>query len=188
MSRIEFAGRLHQIWRLLPSNFSFAVYRLAINTVTYLNLPRYRQIYRLLLNPLHVLRDAFLHHYCAKKLGGAGKFGRYAYLIAAIDTPLTILRQVILLLHLTPFLAATYLTNIPQYDIFTVSSLTYSPISFTVRMGVGLYWIVLAYFATRAEHGLTGWRVSAATLAAVLLSLVIRNTLFLALMSLTPVR
>ena len=47
------------------------------------------------LNPVLALIRVFLYHYIAILLGGKGKIGRYAYLVAAFGVPLTILSSLI---------------------------------------------------------------------------------------------
>ena len=68
-----------------------------------------------------------LLHLTARLLGGTGEFGRYAYLIAAINAPVTIVNAV---LSLVPIVGGC------------------------LSLIVLIYQIVLAYFATRVEHAL----------------------------------
>ena len=71
------------------------------------------------------------------------KFGRYAYLNAAFSAPLSILTS-----------------------LFSFVPLLYSFIYFIV----GIYQMVLAYFATKAEYGLSRGRVIVVILAGPLIA------------------
>lgn len=68
-----------------------------------------------------------LFHLTARLLGGTGEFGRYAYLIAAFHAPLSVVTS---LLGLVPLAGGC------------------------LGLLLIIYEVVLAYFATRVEHGL----------------------------------
>lgn len=80
--------------------------------------------------PLFFLVGVGIYFLIAKVLGGAGEFGRYAYLNAAFSAPLGILTT---LLGLVPFVGCI------------------SPL-------ISIYSLVLVYFATKAEHRLSSGR------------------------------
>ncbi|MCB0044895.1 MAG: YIP1 family protein [Caldilineaceae bacterium] len=82
----------------------------------------------IILTPLFFLVFAGIVYFIARALGGQGEFGRYAYLLAGIQAPISILSSV---LGFVPFLGGCL-----NFFLF-------------------IYGLVLAYFATKVEHGLT---------------------------------
>lgn len=86
-----------------------------------------------------------IYQLVAKILGGTGNFGKYAYLLAAIWVPLTVITA---LLGFIPLLGSC-LTVI-----------------------VGLYGVVLAYYATRVEHKLSSGRSIIVILTPVIVGLI----------------
>jgi hypothetical protein len=100
----------------------------------------------IVLAPFFFLIGVGIYFLLARMLGGNGDFGRYAYLNAAFAAPLGILTA---LLSLAPFASCI------------------SPL-------ISIYALVLVYFATKAEHQLSGGRA----IWVVLIPLIVAFVLF----------
>jgi len=94
-------------------------------------------------------------HLIARVLGGTGVYGRYAYLIAAYGAPLSIVSTII------GFLPA---------------------VGTCISLLLSIYGIILTYFATKVEHGLTQGKAIVAVLIplAVIILLVLCVTIVFA--------
>ena len=99
-------------------------------------------IISILISPILFLIVVGILYLIARLFGGRGLFGRYAYLIAAFQAPITILNAV---LNFIPVAGAC------------------------LALGFSLYSIVLLYFATKVEHGLSSGRALIVVLIPVLL-------------------
>lgn len=85
----------------------------------------------ILLTPLFFLIGVGMLYLVARLLGGKGDFGRYAYLVASFQAPITILNAV---LNFIPMAGGC------------------------LAMAFSIYGIILAYFATKVEHNLSSGR------------------------------
>lgn len=94
------------------------------------------------LAPLFFLIGVGLLYLIARLLGGSGIFGRYAYLVATFQAPITILNAV---LNFIPVAGAC------------------------LALAFSIYSMVLLYFATKVEHGLSSGRALTAVLIPVVL-------------------
>ena len=81
--------------------------------------------------PIIILIVVGILHLVARALGGDGEYGRYAYLVAAFQAPITIVNAV---LAFVPLVGAC------------------------LSLVLAIYSMVLAYFATKVEHGLSEGR------------------------------
>jgi len=96
----------------------------------------------ILLAPLFFLIGAGLLYLLARLLGGNGDFGRYAYLLASFQAPITILNAV---LNFIPVAGGC------------------------LAIAFSLYGFILAYFATKVEHNLSSGRALIAVLIPLIL-------------------
>lgn len=125
--------------------------------------------------PFFFLGFVFIYHYVAKRLGGTGKFGRYAYLMAAFSAPIDIIRTLVYFLPLVGTTLAPLILPVP----YVISQLWY----FTTNAAFILlffyvssaYWIVLTFLTTRAEHRLNAGKAAVAVVTTTLLVYVLRN-------------
>lgn len=101
----------------------------------------------IVISPLLFLIGVGILYLIARLLGGTGTFGRYAYLIATFQAPITILNAV---LNFIPVAGAC------------------------LSLAFSIYGIVLTYFATKVEHNLSSGRaLTAVLIPAVLIILLI---------------
>lgn len=91
----------------------------------------------ILLSPLFFLIGAGILYLLARLLGGNGDFGRYAYLLASFQAPITILNAV---LNFIPVAGGC------------------------LAIAFSIYGFILAYFATKVEHNLSSGRALTAVL------------------------
>lgn len=104
--------------------------------------------------PIGFLIGTGILHLIAKLFGGSGEFGRFSYLSAAYQAPLGILSA---LLALVPFVGGCI-----------------TPL-------IGIYQIVLAYFAVKVEHQLTSGKAIMVILLPLIIVLVLFGCLFFSL-------
>lgn len=96
----------------------------------------------IIISPILFLIGVAMLYLIARLLGGTGTFGRYAYLIAVFQAPITILNAV---LNFIPVAGAC------------------------LALAFSIYAIVLTYFATKVEHNLSSGRALTAVLIPALL-------------------
>lgn len=115
-------------------------------------------IANVVLAPIFFIIITGIVHLIARLFGGQGDFGRFAYLNAAYQAPITILTS---LLGLVPFLGSC------------------------ISVLISLYSLVLAYFAIKTEHQLTQGRSIMVLLTPILLvvALVICFAVFVGVMA-----
>lgn len=122
-------GILEQL-ELPPAEAAQAEQALRLFTGGGFGMAGFASLANIVLAPLFFLIGVGIYFLLARVLGGNGDFGRYAYLNAAFAAPLGILTA---LLSLVPFASCI------------------SPL-------ISIYSLVLVYFATKAEHQLSGGR------------------------------
>ncbi|GIV75992.1 MAG: hypothetical protein KatS3mg050_0386 [Litorilinea sp.] len=108
----------------------------------------------IILSPIFFLIGVGILHLVASLLGGQGDFGRYAYLNATFQAPITIASAI---LGFVPFLGGC--------------------LSFLLA----IYGIVLAYFATKVNYGLTSGKALVVVLVPVILVFLVFICMFLGL-------
>ena len=96
--------------------------------------------------PLSFLISVGIYHLIASVFGGRGQFGRYAYLSATFNAPLLIVGS---LLVFVPFLG------------------------FCLTIILGIYQVVLTYYATKVEYKLSQGRAIVVILVPVLAALIL---------------
>lgn len=99
-------------------------------------------LFTLIWTPIAFIIGVGIYHLLARLLGGTGQFDRYAFSVAAFAAPLSIVNG---LLAFVPILGGC------------------------VAMILGIYQIVLTYFATKVEHNLSSGRAIAVILIPVAL-------------------
>lgn len=135
-----------------------------------------RRIVVSLLSPVSFLVKVVIFHYITTLLGGRGLFGRYAYLVAAYDAPITILKS---LLDFLPLVGGGIVAVLPGSSLMVGQNWYYalSNVGYVVFAIIpAVYWLALTYFATRAEHGLTEGRAIAGIFVSSLLGVVISTS------------
>lgn len=106
--------------------------------------------------PVFFLIGALIYHLLATVLGGSGDFGKFAYLFATFQAPLTIVSAV---LAVIPFLGAC------------------------IALLLSVYSYVLSYFAVKANYGLAQGRALAVILIPLGLGLLVAVCAFIAIFS-----
>ena len=139
-----------------------------------------------LLNPIYFVMGMGVRHGLAKALGGQGRFGRYAYLFMLFWVPLTLLSSLIYFVPLVgPGLEVSYLATYrdasTHFGQFWYHALDVVPVEM-LRWLLSFFSIGLAYWATRAGHGLTWWRAIVVAVVGYVASFFIGNSLFYLLM------
>ena len=134
-----------------------SVYRIANYIV--LEIPSWiRDIAKGLLQPVSLLIKVGMYHCVATLWGGRGQFGRYAYLLAAIGAPISILYA---LLDFLPLAGGGIVAILPGSS-FMAGQIWYYRLQFHgiffISYIVLAFWLVLFYFATKVEHELSWWR------------------------------
>lgn len=146
-------------------------------------------IRKIFLNPVYFVFSMGVYHYLARALGGQGQFGRYAFLFAMYQVPLALL---ISLLDFGPLLGPMVVVSYAAAFGGATSlwghlwhSLVEFPVIYMVSWLLSFYGVGLAYFATRAEHGIVWWRAVVVAVVGYVMAFVIRNSplyLFMGLM------
>lgn len=95
----------------------------------------------IIIGPLLFLISVGIYHVFASILGGRGQYGRYAYLTATFAAPLLIVSSILGIVPLAGSCASVFLA---------------------------IYQFVLAYYATRAEYGLSQGRAITVVVAPIL--------------------
>ena len=106
--------------------------------------------------PVWFLIGVGIYHLLAKLLGGTGEYGRFAYLSAAFSAPLGIV--------------TTLLSLVPLVSCVT-------PL-------IGIYSLVLSYFAIKAEHQLSSGRAIMVILIPLFVVLILMGCFFFGLIGL----
>ncbi|MYC95496.1 MAG: hypothetical protein F4X14_11045 [Caldilineaceae bacterium SB0661_bin_32] len=117
-----------------------------------------REIAGGLLKPVSFLVKVGMYHCIALLFGGRGRFGRYAYLLAAFGAPILILNS---LLDYMPLAVARLAAVLPGSSFMAGQNWYYTLMgsaAFAVSLIVLAYWLVLFYFSMKVEHGMTWWR------------------------------
>jgi hypothetical protein len=99
-------------------------------------------IWAIIMVPVFFLIGTFITHLIAKMLGGQGEYSRYAYLNASFQAPLTMISSIVAII---PFLGGC------------VSSL------------LGIYGLVLNYFAVKVNYSLSSGKAIAVVLIPIIL-------------------
>lgn len=117
-----------------------------------------REIAGGLLKPVSFLVKVGMYHCIALLFGGRGRFGRFAYLLAAFGAPLLILNS---LLDYMPLAAGRFAAVLPGSSLMAGQSWYHALEgggTFAVSLVMLAYWLVLFYFAMKVEHGMTWLR------------------------------
>lgn len=134
-----------------------------------------RAIAKGLLSPVSFLVKVGMYHCVVTFWGGRGQFGRYAYLLAAIAVPMTFLDS---LLDFLPLAVARLVAVLPGSS-FMAGQIWYYSLSgsatFAASLIVLVYWLVLFYFSTKVEHGMTWWRAVIGVVTSYLVVFVLRT-------------
>ncbi len=155
----EFAKLYGWLW-VYSGLFDLAadsVYRI-VNYIT-IEIPGWqRTLARGLLSPMSFLVKVGVYYCIATLLGGRGQFRRYAYLLAAIAVPITFLNS---LLDFLPLAVVRLVAVLPDSSFMRGQNWYYflsGTVTFAASLIVLAYWLVLLYFSTKVEHGMTWWR------------------------------
>lgn len=155
----------------LAGNF---VYHSVYNIAT--EIPRWQwTLARGLLSPGSFLVKVGVYYCIATLFGGTGQFGRYAYLLAAIAVPFTFLNS---LLDIMPLAVARLVAVLPHSSFMAGQNWYYSLLgtaTFAASLIVLAYWLVLFYFSTKVEHGMTWWRAVISVVTSYLVVFVLRT-------------
>lgn len=177
----EMARLYGSLW--LHSGLFDLIGRSVINVVShflydiFVGIPHWqRHIVVSLLSPVFFLVKVVIFHYISTLLGGRGLFGRYVYLVAAYDAPITILES---LLDFLPLVGGGIVAVLPGSSLMVGQNWYYalSNVGYVVLAIIpAVYWLALTYFATRAEHGLTEGRAIVGIFVSSLLGVVISTS------------
>ena len=151
-----------------------SVYRI-VNYIS-IEIPSWqRAIAKGLLSPVSFLVKVVMYHCIVTLLGGRGQFGRYAYLLAAIAVPMTFLYS---FLDFLPLAVARLVAVLPGSSFMAGQNWYYSlsgSATFAASLIVLVYWLVLFYFSTKVEHGMTWWRAVIGVVTSYLVVFVLRT-------------
>lgn len=136
--------------------------------------PYYLIIMRGLYYPLFFLQFAFVYHYVASRFGGTGKFGRYAYLIAAFSAPFVLIKTILYSLPISIASLAAATPDLSPQILYPWHQASATLLGLTGYI-FAIFWLILAYHATKSEHKLSTNRTIATMIIATLTFHVIRN-------------
>lgn len=146
-------------------------------------------IRKIVLNPLYFVLSMVVYHFLARALGGRGQFGRYAFLFAMYKVPLALLMSLLDFVPLLgPLVVVSYAAAIGGATSLwghLWHSLVEFPVIYIISWLLSFYGVGLAYFATRAEHGIVWWRAVVVVIVGYVFAYVIRSSplyLFMGLM------
>ena len=134
-----------------------------------------RAIAKGLLSPVSFLVKVGMYHCVVTFLGGRGQFGRYAYLLAVIAVPMTFLYS---FLDFLPLAVARLVAVLPGSSFMAGQNWYYAlsgNATFAASLIVLVYWLVLFYFSTKVEHGMTWWRAVIGVVTSYLVIFVLRT-------------
>ncbi len=169
----EFYGRLWASSDILY-NSVVAVFGPLSYFVLSLSEERGKLVYEVL-DRLISLVNVFVYHVIAVALGGRGKLGRYAFLLAAIGAPIVLLNA---LLDFVPLVSGMAVAALPGTSDAaarhwaTTLQLPFDPL---VTCTLFVYGLILVYLATKTEHGLPGWKTIVAVAISWLLTTVVNH-------------
>jgi hypothetical protein len=109
-------------------------------------------LFGIILSPIVFLIGAGILHLIARMLGGQGEYGKYAYLLALFQAPLSILQSII---GLVPFLGGC---------IVFIS---------------WIYSLVLTYYATKVGHGLSSGKAITVVVIPIVLAILLFACVFI---------
>ena len=133
-----------------------------------------RSIVKIVLSPMFFLVKAGAYYYLATLLGGRGRLGRYAYLLAAISVPTAAIHLFNDLLPLVGGRIAAVLTNSTVMANQDWYNLILAPTGI-ISTCVTVYWLVLFYFATKVEHEMPWARAIVATVGSYLINFMLSS-------------
>ncbi len=136
-------GSMGQIVRLLPAELQVGFEAMPQTGVTE---GTFASLALIIVGPIGFLIGVGIYHVTASILGGRGQYGRYAYLSATFNAPLLIVSS---LLGFVPIAGICISLTLPIYQL------------------------VLAYFAIKAEYGLSQGRAIVAVVAPLLIVLIV---------------
>ncbi|MCY3707753.1 MAG: YIP1 family protein [Caldilineaceae bacterium] len=128
-------------------------------------------VVKITFSPALFLLKAGVYHYLAILLGGRGQFGRYAYLLASISVPITVIHLINDFLPLVGGKLGAILTPMP--DLYWYSWML-APTRIISACTI-VYWLVLFYFATKVEHEMRWKQAIVATLGSYLMNFMISS-------------
>ena len=136
-------GSMGQIARLLPAELQGGFEEMSQTGATG---GTFGSLALIIVGPIGFLIGVGIYHVTASILGGRGQYGRYAYLSATFNAPLLIVSS---LLGFVPIAGSC------------------------ISLALPIYQFVLAYFAIKAEYGLSQGRAIVAVVAPLLIVLIV---------------